>query len=299
MMMISKKQPMSDDVKQDSPTTDDRKPLLKCKGCKKLFKTTEDLERHSVLNCKNIKRSGSYSHYDNWEKYHQHRSDHANYIGSDMNSKEYFDQMLDSDSAFISINSDKTISQEKPEWYHMPDVSTPKTSDQTTEKEPPKPKPAYTCNQCSDSESSESSIDSDIAHRFDKMVDEAIPTGSDEDDIARVKAWVETNVIKERPNYHMPDVSTPILSDQTIPEEPLKLNEIYTCNECHHTFQNSLLLKRHNYFHQQKNYQCDNCHLGFKYKHNLNLHKQRKCTHRYNMIKPTKKIKSARPTGNS
>ena len=64
-MMISTKQPMLDDVKQDS-TTDNKKPLFKCTGCKKLFKTTEDLERHSVLNCKNIKRSGSYRHYDNW-----------------------------------------------------------------------------------------------------------------------------------------------------------------------------------------------------------------------------------------
>jgi len=146
-MMISTKQPMLDNVKQDSPTTDERKPLLKCSGCKKRFQTTKDLERHSVLKCQNIKQSGNWSHYDSWDKRQKHRSNNVIYIGSDMNSKEYFDRMLDSDSAFISINSDK-INSEKPEWYHMPDVSTPKTSDETTEKEPPKPEPAYTCNQC-------------------------------------------------------------------------------------------------------------------------------------------------------
>ena len=181
--MISTKQPMLDDVKQDSTTTDDKKPLLKCTGCKKLFKTTEDLERHSVLNCRNIKPSGNYSHYDKWDKRQKHRSNHAIYIGSDMNSKEYFDQMLDSDSesSESSINSDiasrfdklvdeaiptgsdeddiarvnawveASIPQEKPEWYHMPDVSTPKTSDETTKKEPPKPEPTYSCNQCKQS----------------------------------------------------------------------------------------------------------------------------------------------------
>ena len=63
-----------------------------------------------------------------------------------------------------------------------------------------------------DSESSESSIDEDIDHQFDKMVDDAIETGSDEEEIKRVNKWVEQNWAKPKPRwYHMPDVSIPKL----------------------------------------------------------------------------------------
>ena len=213
-MMISTKQPMLDDVKQDSPTTDERKPLLKCSGCKKRFKTTKDLERHSVLNCQNIKPSGNWSHYDTWEKRQKHRSNHANYIGSDMNSKEYFDQRLDSDSesSESSINSDiaarfdklvdeeistgsdedeiarvnawveASIPQEKPEWYHMPDVSTPKTLDETAKKEPPEPKPTYSCNQCTQLTANEvsqaESLATDLMHNEPETISDISPHNS-------------------------------------------------------------------------------------------------------------------------
>ena len=78
----------------------------------------------------------------------------------------------------------------------------------------------------STSESSESSIDEDIAQQFDKMVDDAIETGSDEEDIKRINKWVqqthfrknrEQTVTKPKPSwYHMPDVSTPGLIPTTI-----------------------------------------------------------------------------------
>ena len=78
----------------------------------------------------------------------------------------------------------------------------------------------------STSESSESSIDEDIAQQFDKMVDDAIETGSDEEDIMRINKWVQQThfrknrvqtVTKPKPSwYHMPDVSTPGLIPTTI-----------------------------------------------------------------------------------
>ena len=49
----------------------------------------------------------------------------------------------------------------------------------------------------SDSESSESSIDTDTAKEFEKLVDEAIDTGSDEEEIDRVQKWVNSNEKKE------------------------------------------------------------------------------------------------------
>ena len=62
----------------------------------------------------------------------------------------------------------------------------------------------------STSESSESSIDEDIAQQFDKMVDDAIETGSDEEDIKRINKWVQQTATKPKPSwYYMPDVSIP------------------------------------------------------------------------------------------
>ena len=74
----------------------------------------------------------------------------------------------------------------------------------------------------STSESSESSIDEDIAQQFDKMVDDAVGTGSDEEDIKQINKWVQQTATKPKPSwyqqtatkpkpswYHMPDVSMP------------------------------------------------------------------------------------------
>ena len=62
----------------------------------------------------------------------------------------------------------------------------------------------------SDSESSESSIDSNTAHQFNKMVDDAIDTGSDEEEIKKIRKWVKKNKPKANKSwYHMPDVSIP------------------------------------------------------------------------------------------
>ena len=49
----------------------------------------------------------------------------------------------------------------------------------------------------SDSESSESSIDTDTAKEFEKLVDEAIDTGSDEEEIDRVLKWVNSSEKEE------------------------------------------------------------------------------------------------------
>ena len=225
------------------------KPRPSCNTCKELFQTTTDLEKHRVLNCqKKVVSSGNWSHFDNWEKKNDKQDIiYESYIGPDMNSKEYFDRMLDSTS-----------------------------------------------------ESSENSICSDTAYQFENMVDEAVPVDSKPDEMTRIKGLVELNTTtkhghygKEPPEwYHMPDVSTPKLSDQNIPEEPPKLDTVVACVKCHKIFPNNHLLKRHVHFHnQQKKYQCDNCNLVFKFKHNLIKHKHKKCIHRYKTIKPTKKIK--------
>ena len=209
-------------------------PQLKCKTCKKLFQTTLELEKHRVLSCQiNVGPPENWSHFKQWENNEKKNPTiHAYYTGSDMNSKEYFDWMLDS------------------------------TDD-----------------------SSESSIDSEIASTFDKMVDDAISTGSDEEEIARVKMWVETNEKRKDPPewYHMPK-----LSIETIPKKLPKIEERFACIQCQRTFPNNLLLKRHSYFHNQQNtYHCVNCNLGFKYKHNLTKHESQKCIDRFKTIQPT------------
>ena len=68
----------------------------------------------------------------------------------------------------------------------------------------------------SSSDSSEKSMDEDIPRRSNKMIDNAIKTSLNEQDIKKVNKWARENTTKHKPTwYHMPDVNMPKLTQIT------------------------------------------------------------------------------------